>query len=176
MIIGLSTATFTLIHVIISLIGIAAGLIVFAGLLRSEPRPGWTAIFLIFTILTSATGFLFPIHGPTPALIVGVISLAVLAITLLALYVFHMMHAWRWIYVVTALLALWFNCFVLVVQSFQKIAFLNALAPTQSEPPFLIAQSFLLLAFVIFGFLAVRRFHPELAAPRLAHDAQQQGR
>jgi hypothetical protein len=164
MIFGLSIATFTLIHVIISLVGIASGLIVFAGLLRSEPLPGWTAIFLIFTILTSVTGFFFPIHGPTPALIVGAISLVVLAIALLALYVFHMMHTWRWVYVVTALLALWFNCFVLVVQAFQKVSFLSALAPTQSEPPFLIAQSFMLLAFLIFGFLAVRRFHPEIAA------------
>jgi hypothetical protein len=163
MIIGLSTATFTLIHVIISLIGIAAGIIVFVGLLRSEPRPGWTAIFLIFTILTSATGFLFPITGPTPALIVGVISLVILAVALLALYGFHTIHAWRWVYVLTAILALWFNCFVLLAQAFQKIPALSALAPTQSEPPFLIAQSFMLLAFLVFGYLAVRRFYPRHA-------------
>jgi hypothetical protein len=164
MIIGLSTATFTLLHVIISLIGIAAGIVVFVGLVRAESRPGWTAIFLVFTILTSVTGFLFPIAGPTPALIVGVISLVVLAVTILALYRFHAIHAWRGVYVVTAILALWFNCFVLIAQAFQKVAFLRALAPTQSEPQFLIEQSFMLLAFVIFGFLSVRRFHPELAA------------
>lgn len=162
MIIGLSTATFTVLHVIISLVAIASGLVVLAGLLKSESRPGWTALFLVTTILTSVTGFLFPISVLTPALITGAISLTILAVTLLALYAFRLMRAWRWVYVVTAMAALYLNCLVLVVQSFQKVPFLNMLAPTQSEAPFLVAQTFVLLAFVIFGTLAVRRFHPAM--------------
>lgn len=161
MILGMSIATFTIVHVIISLIAIATGLVVFAGLMRSESQPGWTAAFLITTILTSVTGFMFPISVLTPALITGAISLTVLAVTLLALYVFRLMRAWRWVYVITALAALYFNCLVLVVQSFQKIPFLHALAPTQSEAPFLAAQTVVLVLFLIFGFFAVRRFHPE---------------
>jgi hypothetical protein len=164
MILGLSTATFTIVHVIISLVGIVSGLVVLAGLLRSRSLPAWTALFLVATVLTSITGFFFPISGLTPALVVGGVSVMVLAITLLALYGFHLMRAWRWVYVGTALLALWFNCFVLVVQLFQKIPLLKALAPTQSEPPFVAAQTFLLLFFVVVGFLAARRFHPTSAA------------
>jgi hypothetical protein len=164
MILGLSTATFTIVHVIISLVGIVSGLVVLAGLLRSRSLPGWAALFLVSTILTSVTGFLFPISVLTPALVVGGISLMVLAITLLALYGFRLMQAWRWVYVTTVLLALWFNCFVLVVQLFQKIPLLKALAPTQTEPPFLAAQTILLLFFLVLGFLATRRFHPVAVA------------
>jgi hypothetical protein len=116
------------------------------------------------TILTSVTGFMFPIHALTPALITGAISLTVLAITLLALYAFRLMRAWRWVYVVTAIAALYFNCFVLVVQSFQKIGFLQALAPTQSETPFLVAQTVVLVLFLVFGYAAVKRFHPSAMA------------
>jgi hypothetical protein len=164
MILGISIAAFTVIHVIISLIAIAAGLVVFAGLVRSQSQPGWTAVFLLTTVLTSVTGFMFPISVLTPALITGAISLAVLAVTLLALYVFRLMRAWRWVYVVTALAALYFNCLVLVVQSFQKIPVLHGLAPTQSEAPFLAAQTVVLVLFLIFGFFAVRRFHPAVMA------------
>lgn len=160
MILGLSIGTFTIVHVIISLVAIVSGLVVFAGLFTSDSRPGWTALFLFTTVLTSATGFLFPFGGPTPAFITGIISLVTLAAALLALYAFGLMAAWRGVYVVTALFALYLNCFVLVVQSFQKIGILKALAPTQSEPPFLVAQGVLLFVFVVLGFLAMRRFHP----------------
>lgn len=160
MIFGLSIGAFTVVHVIISLIAILSGLIVFAGLFKSELRPGWTGVFLLTTLLTTVTGFMFPFGGITPAFATGLISSAVLVAALLALYAFHLMRGWRWIYVITALFALYLNCFVLVVQSFQKIAALNALAPTQSELPFALAQGLVLLAFIVLGALAVRRFHP----------------
>jgi hypothetical protein len=162
MILGLSIANFTILHVIISLIGIAAGLVVMFAMLGSNKASGWTAIFLLFTVLTSATGFLFPFKGATPAFIVGVTSIVILAIALYALYGQHLASSWRWIYVLTAVLAQWFNSFVLFVQSFQKIGFLAALAPTQSEPPFMAAQGIELLFYVPDRLLAVRKFHPEL--------------
>ena len=112
-------------------------------------------------MLTSVTGFLFPMSGFTPAQGFGYLSLVVLAIALAALYVFHLAGAWRWIYVATAVTALYLNCFVLVVQMFQKLPAMNALAPNQSEPPFQIAQGLLLLAFIVLGVLAARRFHPD---------------
>ena len=160
MIAGLSTENFTTLHVAISLIAIISGLIVLAGMLRARRLPGWTALFLLTTILTSVTGFMFPIHGFTPALGVGIISLVILAIALRALYSKHLAGAWRWIYVATAVTALWFNVFVLIVQSFQKISALHALAPTQSEPPFLIAQGVALAAFLVLGIMAASRFRP----------------
>ena len=137
MIAGLSIENFTILHVAISLIGIVSGLIVLAGMLRARRLPGWTALFLVTTILTSVTGFMFPINGLTPAIVFGLISIVILAIALMALYVKHLSGAWRWIYVTTALVALYFNVFVLIVQSFQKVPALQKLAPTQSEPPFL---------------------------------------
>ena len=160
MIIGLSIQNFTIVHVAITLVAIASGLIVLFGMLGSHRLPGWTAIFLLMTILTSVTGFMFPIHGFTPALGVGIVSLLVLTIALLALYGTHLAGAWRWIYVATAITALWFNVFVLIAQSFQKVPALNALAPTQSEPPFLIAQIAAMAAFIALGVAAVLRFHP----------------
>lgn len=162
MIFGLSIQNFTMLHVVISLIGIVSGLIVFAGVLRARRLPGWTALFLVTTILTSVTGFMFPINGLTPGIVVGLISIVILAIALMALYVKHLSGAWRWIYVTTALAALYLNGFVLIVQSFQKVPALQKLAPTQSEPPFLIVQSATLLAFLILGALAARRFRPDL--------------
>ena len=161
MILGMSIGAFTVVHVIISLVAIASGFVALAGLLTSASRPKWTGLFLVMTLLTTVTGFMFPFSVVTPAFVTGIISIGALLITLLALYVFNMSGAWRWIYVVTAVFGLYLNCFVLVVQSFQKIPFLNPLAPTQSEPPFLIAQTALLAAFIVFGFLAVRRFHPQ---------------
>jgi hypothetical protein len=155
---GLTLSTYTLIHVIISLIGIAAGLAVAYGLIAGKRYDGLTALFLAFTIATSLTGFAFPFHGVTPAIIVGVISMVVLLVALLARYALHLAGASRWIYVVTAMLALWFNCFVLIVQSFQKIDALHALAPTQKEPPFAIAQLAVLVLFVVLTVLAVKRF------------------
>lgn len=164
MILGLSIGAFTIVHVIISVVGIIAGLFVLVGMFNSASRPGWTALFLVTTILTSLTGFLFPITMLTPALTLGVISLVVLALTLLALYAFRLMRAWRWVYVVTAIAALYFNCFVLVVQLFEKVPFLKALAPTQSEAPFVVAQTVVLVLFLMLGLLAVRRFHPAAMA------------
>jgi phosphoglycerol transferase MdoB-like AlkP superfamily enzyme len=160
MIVGLSIQDFTLLHVAITLVAIASGIIVLFGMLGAHRLPGWTALFLVTTILTSVTGFMFPIHGFTPALGVGIISLVILAVALLALYSKHLVGAWRWIYVATAVTAHWFNVFVLIVQSFQKIAALRALAPTQTEPPFLVAQGVALAAFLVLGILAASRFRP----------------
>jgi len=160
MILGLSFENFTLLHVVISLIGIASGIIVLFAMLGGRDIPALTALFLATTVLTSATGFLFPFTILLPSHIVGIISLVLLAAALAGLYVFRLDGAWRWIYVVGAVASLYLNVFVGVVQSFQKLSFLQPLAPTQSEPPFLIAQTAVLLIFVILGFLAVRRFHP----------------
>jgi hypothetical protein len=160
MILGMSASTFTNLHVIISLVGIAAGLVVLYRMLESKRSPGWTGLFLTATILTSVTGFFFPAEHLLPSHVVGIISLVVLAIALAALYLYHLRGAWRWIYVVCAVVALYFNCFVAVVQAFQKIPAVHALAPTQAEPPFLIAQLAVLAIFVVLGLLAVKRFHP----------------
>lgn len=160
MIAGLSIENFTILHVAISLIGIVSGLIVLFGMLRARRLPGWTALFLATTVLTSVTGFMFPINGLTPAIAVGVISIVILAIALMALYVKHLSGAWRWIYVTTALAALYFNVFVLIVQSFQKVPALQKLAPTQSEPPFSVTQGVVLVAFLVLGTMAARRFRP----------------
>jgi hypothetical protein len=160
MIAGLSIENFTILHVAISLIGIVSGLIVLFGMLGARRLPGWTALFFATTVLTSVTGFMFPINGLTPAIVVGVISIVILAIALMALYVKHLSGAWRWIYVVTALTALYFNVFVLIVQSFQKVPALQKLAPTQSEPPFSVTQGVVLVAFLVLGTMAARRFRP----------------
>jgi len=160
MILGMSLATFTLVHVILSLIGIFTGLVVLIGMLNSNRLSGLTAVFLATTLLTSATGFLFPFDKVLPSHIVGIISLVVLALAILALYVFRLAGSWRWIYVGSAVLSLYLNVFVAVVQAFLKVPFLNELAPTQKEPPFAIAQGVVLLAFVVLGILAVRWFRP----------------
>jgi hypothetical protein len=158
MILGLTL--FTFVHVVITLIGILSGLIVLYGMLNNDRMDGVTAIFLLFTVLTSVTGFLFPIHGLTPALILGMMSMAVLAVAIAARYVFAMRGAWRWVYVITAVIAQYFNSFVLVVQSFLKIPVLHALAPQESEPPFAVAQGLVLLFYVVTGYLSVKRFRP----------------
>lgn len=161
MILGLPVPVFIFLHVLISLAGILSGGVVLGAMLKSRHLPAWAGLFLATTVLTSLTGFLFPVPGLDPARVVGLISLAVLALALLALYGMHLASAWRWIYVVSAVLALYFNVFVAVVQSFEKIGFLHELAPTQKEPPFGIAQGVVLLAFILLGVLAVRRFHPK---------------
>jgi hypothetical protein len=155
-------ATFTLVHVVISLIGIVAGIIVMLGLLGSRPMPGTTAVFLLFTILTSATGFLFPFTRLLPSHMVGIISLVLLAIACIALYGTKLAGAWRWIHVVTAMTALYLNVFVLIIQSFLKIPVLHALAPSvpPSEPPFAAVQAVMLLFFIVAIVGAVRRFRP----------------
>jgi hypothetical protein len=164
MVLGLSLSTFTTLHVIISLIGIVSGAVVLIGMLGGSRLPSWTALFLATTVLTSVTGFFFPFTKLLPSHVVGIISLVVLAAALLALYVFRLEGPWRWIYVAGAALALYLNVFVGVVQAFQKLAFLQPLAPTQSEAPFLVAQLVVVAIFVVLGVLAVMRFHPETTA------------
>jgi hypothetical protein len=161
MILGMSLSTFTTFHVILSLIGILAGLVVLFAMFGSNRVPAWTAIFLATTILTSVTGFLFPFTKLLPSHIVGIISLVILSVALVALYGNRLAGAWCWVYVASAVLALYLNVFVAVVQSFLKISALRELAPTQSEPPFAIAQGAVLLVFVALLVVAVRRFHPQ---------------
>jgi hypothetical protein len=168
MIFGLSTSSFTLVHVVLSLIGIASGLIVVFGMARSNRREGWTALFLATTALTSVTGFFFHTAKILPSHIVGVISLVVLALAIAGFYVFHLAGAWRWVYVVGAVTALYLDSFVAVVQAFLKVPSLHALAPKGSEPPLAVAQLGLLALFVAFGAVAVRRFHPKTRASALA--------
>jgi hypothetical protein len=157
---GIPTGTFLQIHVVLSLVGIASGLVALYGLLAGKLMRGWTALFLATTVLTSVTGFPLPPFGFDPPRAVGTLSLLLLAAAVAALYLFHLSGTWRWIYVATAVAALYLNCFVAVVQSFQKLSFLKPLAPTQSEPPFLVAQVVVLVAFVALGIVAARRFHP----------------
>jgi hypothetical protein len=159
-ILGMSTSTFTLLHVVLSLVGIAAGLVVLLGMLSSRRLAGWTALFLATTVLTSVTGYFFPVDQILPSHIVGALSLVVLAIALVALYAYRLEQSWRWIYVVSAVLALYLNVFVAVVQAFLKVPSLAALAPTQASPVFVVAQGIVLLIFVALGGLAVRSFHP----------------
>jgi hypothetical protein len=162
MILGMSLSTFTTVHVIISLIAIVSGIIVMFGLLGSKRMPGMTAIFLLFTILTSATGFLFPFEKLLPSHIIGILSLVLLAIACIALYGMKLSGPWRWIYVLTAMTALYLNIFVLIIQAFLKVPALHALAPSvpPSEPPFAVIQGLVLVFFVIVIIGAVRRFRP----------------
>ena len=162
MVLGMSLATFTLVHVIISLIAIAAGFVVLSGLLGANRMAGMTALFLLTTILTNATGFLFPFEKLLPSHIIAALSLVLLAIACIALYGMKLSGAWRWVYVLTALLSLYFNVFVLVIQSFLKIGPLHALAPSipPSEPPFAIVQGIVLVFFIVVIIGAIRRFRP----------------
>jgi hypothetical protein len=163
MILGMSTATYTLLHVLISLVGIGSGLVVMFGFLTGKRLDGWTALFLITTVLTSVTGFGFPTDHLLPSQVIGIISLVMLAVAISARYVFHLAGAWRSAYVVTAAIALYLNVFVLVVQTFMKVPAVHALAPTQKEPPFLIAQIIVMLIFIVLTVVAVKKFHVELA-------------
>ena len=158
MVFGMTLATYTLVHVVISLVGIGSGLVVLFGLLSGKQLAGWTGLFLATTVATSVTGFGFPVEHFLPSHGVGIISLVALAIAILALYAFHLAGGWRRTYVICAVLALYLNVFVAVVQSFEKIEPLRALAPTQSEPPFAIAQLAVLALFVGLGILAAKRF------------------
>jgi len=164
MILGMSIGAFTILHVIITLVAIGSGLIVVGGMFASNRLPVTTALFLFTTALTSVTGFLFPIHGFTPALGVGLLACVVLAVALFALYKERLVGAWRWIYVITAIVSLYLNVFVLVAQSFMKVSALNALAPTQSEPPFAITQAVVLVIFILIALIAVVKFRPISAA------------
>jgi hypothetical protein len=154
-------ATFTLLHVLISLAGIATGFIVLYGLLAGKRLDGWTAIFLVTTVLTSLTGFLFPFKHLLPSHIVGAISLLVLALAIFGRYVRHLAGAWRSIYVVGSVLALYLNVFVAIVQAFLKVPALKAMAPKQTEPPFVVAQVVAMALFAVLGIVAVRKFHAE---------------
>ena len=167
MILGLSVAAYTLLHVIISLIAILSGFVVLFGMLGAHRLPGWTALFLVTTVLTSVGGLLFPIHGFTPAIGTGAVSLLILAAALVALYARHLAGAWRWIYVVAAVAALYFNVLVLIVQSFEKVTLLNPSAPVVGPPfagpvntHFVVTQAAALLLFIVLGSLAVIRFRP----------------
>jgi hypothetical protein len=158
MVFGMSLETYTLIHVIISLIGIVSGLIVLFGMLGNKRLDSLTAIFLITTVLTSVTAFGFPFKGVTPGIILGILSILVLVLCIPARYTFHMSGKWRSIYVITAVLALYFNCFVLVVQTFQK-EILHTKEPP-SGPAFAATQGIVLALFTVWGYLAVKKFHP----------------
>src|SRR5215469_8995303 len=156
----MSIGAFTLLHVVITLIAIGSGLIVVGGLFASDSLPLTTALFLLTTALTSVTGFLFPIHGFTPALGVGIVACVILAVALFALYKERLVGAWRWIYVISAVASLYLNVFVLIAQSFMKVSALNALAPTQSEAPFAITQAAVLAIFILITLIAVVKFRP----------------
>jgi len=158
MILGLQP--FTFVHVLISLVGIVSGFVVLFGLLGSKRLEGWTGLFLVTTVATSVTGFGFPIDIILPSHIVGIISLVVLAVAIIARYAFRLAGLWRSIYVIGAGIALYLNVFVLIVQLFRKVPALQALAPTQSEPPFALTQGAVLVVFVVAVIAAAIRFHP----------------
>jgi hypothetical protein len=156
-------STLTLVHVVLSLIGIFSGFVVVFGMLSSKRLDGWTALFLATTVLTSVTGFLFPIHGITPGIVVGIISLVMLAVAILARYALHLAGAWRKIYVITAVISLYLNVFVLIAQAFMKVPALKAMAPTGSEPPFLISQVVALVLFIVLTIFAATKFGSDSA-------------
>jgi hypothetical protein len=155
---SLGLEIFTLFHVLLSLIGIGSGLVVAVGLTKSKLLAGWNAWFLVTTIATSVTGFLFPFHKLTPGHVLGILSLIALALAAFALYGRRLAGGWCRTYVITAMIALYFNVFVLVVQLFEKVPTLKALAPTQSETPFKVAQVIVLVVFVFLGFLGAKKF------------------
>jgi hypothetical protein len=154
----MTLAIYTFIHVVISLIGIFSGFVVLVGLLSGKRLEGWTRLFLITTVATSVTGFGFPVHHLMPSHIVGIVSLVVLAIAIFARYRRHLAGPWRWIYVSSAIVALYLNVFVGVVQSFEKVPALRAIAPTQTEPPFAVTQLVVLVLFVGLAIAAAIRF------------------
>jgi hypothetical protein len=162
MTLGLSLHAVTVLHVVISLIGIFSGLVVLFGLFKSELKAGMTALFLVSTILTNATGFMFPFEKLLPSHIIAILSLVLLLIACIALYGWKLSGAWRAIYLITAIASLYLNVFVLVIQSFLKIGPLHELAPSvpPSEPPFAVTQGVVLVLFVIAGIAALRRFRP----------------
>ncbi|MGC1614557.1 MAG: hypothetical protein WA736_07730 [Candidatus Acidiferrum sp.] len=152
---------FTFFHVLLSLIGILTGFIAVFGMIAGRRLNGWTAIFLTTTALTSITGFLFPFHKVTPGIILGIISLVVLAVAIPARYVKHLEGAWRKTYAITATIALYLNVFVLIAQLFMKVPALHALAPNGNEPPFLISEVVVMVVFIILAIAAAIKFQPE---------------
>jgi hypothetical protein len=151
-------ATFTLFHVAISLIGILSGLVVVLGMISGKGLEAWNKLFLITTVATSVSGFFFQFYGFTPGIAIGILSLIVLAVAILARYRRHLVGGWRRTYVITAVIALYFNVFVLVVQLFEKVPSLHALAPKGSEPPFAITQGIVMVVFIAAGVAAVKGF------------------
>jgi hypothetical protein len=168
MILGMSTAAFTQFHVLLSLIGIVTGLIVAFAMLGANRLPALTAIFLATTVATSVTGFMFHFAAFGPPEIIGVISLVALAVAILALYSYRLAGSWRLVYVAAAMLSLYLNVFVGVVQTFQKVAFFHALAPTQTEGPFKMVQGLVLIGFIALGVAAAKKFHPPAPAAAFA--------
>jgi len=162
MVLGMSLGAYTMLHVIISLIGIGTGFIVLFGLINGKLLSPWNGVFLVTTILTSLTGFAFPNDKITPGIILGILSMIVLAIALAALYVFHLRGAWRRIYAITAMIALYFNVFVLIAQTFEHVPAFHALAPTGTETPFKVAQTLLLVLFIVLITTAARKFRTPL--------------
>lgn len=162
MIFGLSTAVFTLLHVIISMVGIGAGFIAIFGMTGARLLSRWTALFLVTTVLTSVTGFLFPFNGVTPGIVLGVLSMVMLLLAVVALYGQKLSGVWRGTYVITACLALYFNVFVLFAQLFAKVPALKAIAPTQSSPAFGLTQLIVLAVFVALTIRAFKGFRPVL--------------
>jgi hypothetical protein len=154
---GMTISTFTFVHVLLSLVGIGSGLVVLFGLLTAKRLDGWTALFLATTVATSVTGFGFPVDHLLPSHKVGIISLVVLAVAILARYALHLVGAWRRIYVVCAAVALYLNVFVGVVQAFLKVPALTAMAPKQTEPPFVITQLVVLALFIVLTIVATKR-------------------
>jgi len=165
MILGMSIGTFTQLHVAISLVGIGSGLIVLFGMIGGLRLPALTALFLITTAATSLTGFLFPFKGMTPGIVIGILSTIVLLLAITARYGAHLRGAWRGTWVISAILALYFNFFVLIVQSFEKVPALRRLAPSQSAMPFKLAQLVALAAFIVLTVLAMRKFRPANLRP-----------
>jgi hypothetical protein len=157
----LGMTPFTLFHVLLSLIGIFTGFVAVFGMIAGKRLDGWTVVFLVTTALTSITGFFFPFHKVTPGIILGVISLVILAVAIPARYVKHLAGAWRKIYAVTATIALYLNVFVLVAQLFLKVPSLHVLAPTGSEPPFLLSEAVVMAVFIALTVVAAIRFHPQ---------------
>jgi hypothetical protein len=158
MILGLNLAQFTFLHVFLSLVGIGAGLFVVFGLLTSRPLRILTALFFVTTFGTSVTGFFFPFHGVTPGIIVGILSLIALPLAYYALYVRKLAGAWRGTYVIAAMVAFYFNVFVLFAQLFAKVDALKAIAPTPASPAFGVTQLVVLVVFVGLTVLAYKRF------------------
>jgi hypothetical protein len=154
---------YTIIHTLISLVAIFTGFVVLLGLFAGKRLDGWTKWFLTTALVTTVTGFFFPFHGFTPAIGLGIISLPFLALTIFARNRKSLAGAWRWIYVVGAVICLYFNLFVLVVQSFEKIPALHALAPTQTESPFKLTQLVVLTISALLCIVALIRFRPEPA-------------
>ena len=161
MIWGLSESTFTTLHTVLSLIGIGSGLVVMFGFLRGKERGGWTLLFLITTVATCVTGFGFPFDRLLPAHKVGIVSLGVLAVAIVARYAYHLAGAWRRVYVICAAIALYLNVFVGVVQAFQKVPALTALAPNQTELPFVVTQLVVLALFIALTIAAAKGFRGE---------------